>query len=80
MRGLPVACSDAASLPEVAGEAALYFDPTGHRRDGEAIGSLLARRRSSRAARRGRPRACRRLHLAAGRRGTVACYERALAS
>jgi len=26
-RGLPVACSDATSLPEVAGEAALYFDP-----------------------------------------------------
>ena len=26
-RGLPVACSDATSLPEVAGEAAVYFDP-----------------------------------------------------
>jgi glycosyltransferase involved in cell wall biosynthesis len=26
-RGLPVACSNAASLPEVAGDAALYFDP-----------------------------------------------------
>jgi glycosyltransferase involved in cell wall biosynthesis len=26
-RGLPVACSNATSLPEVAGEAALYFDP-----------------------------------------------------
>ena len=25
--GLPVACSDAASLPEVAGGAALLFDP-----------------------------------------------------
>jgi glycosyltransferase involved in cell wall biosynthesis len=27
-RGVPVACSNATSLPEVAGEAALYFDPT----------------------------------------------------
>jgi glycosyltransferase involved in cell wall biosynthesis len=26
-RGLPVACSNATSLPEVAGDAALYFDP-----------------------------------------------------
>jgi alpha-1,3-rhamnosyl/mannosyltransferase len=26
-RGVPVACSRASSLPEVAGEAALYFDP-----------------------------------------------------
>jgi glycosyltransferase involved in cell wall biosynthesis len=26
-RGLPVVCSNASSLPEVAGEAALYFDP-----------------------------------------------------
>lgn len=25
--GIPVACSDAASLPEVAGDAALLFDP-----------------------------------------------------
>jgi glycosyltransferase involved in cell wall biosynthesis len=27
-RGVPVACSRGSSLPEVAGEAALYFDPT----------------------------------------------------
>ena len=26
-RGVPVACSDRGSLPEVAGEAALFFDP-----------------------------------------------------
>ncbi len=26
-RGVPVACSDTSSLPEVAGDAALYFDP-----------------------------------------------------
>jgi glycosyltransferase involved in cell wall biosynthesis len=28
LRGVPVVCSNATSLPEVAGEAALYFDPT----------------------------------------------------
>jgi glycosyltransferase involved in cell wall biosynthesis len=38
-RGVPVACSDAASLPEVAGEAALLFDP----RDPVAIAAALKR-------------------------------------
>jgi glycosyltransferase involved in cell wall biosynthesis len=28
VRGTPVACSNASSIPEVAGDAALYFDPT----------------------------------------------------
>jgi len=35
--GRPVACSRATSLPEVAGDAALYFDP---RRPGEIAGAL----------------------------------------
>jgi glycosyltransferase involved in cell wall biosynthesis len=26
-RGVPVACSNASAIPEVAGEAAIYFDP-----------------------------------------------------
>jgi glycosyltransferase involved in cell wall biosynthesis len=38
-RGVPVACSNRSSLPEVAGEAALVFDPE----DVEAIGSALER-------------------------------------
>jgi glycosyltransferase involved in cell wall biosynthesis len=38
-RGVPVACSNASSLPEVAGEAALLFDP----RDEQAIADALAR-------------------------------------
>ena len=38
-RGVPVACSNAASLPEVAGEAALLFDP----RDPRAIADALLR-------------------------------------
>jgi glycosyltransferase involved in cell wall biosynthesis len=36
-RGVPVACSNASSLPEVAGEAALLFDP----RDQAAIASAI---------------------------------------
>jgi glycosyltransferase involved in cell wall biosynthesis len=38
-RGVPVACSNAASLPEVAGEAALLFDP----HDEAAIATVLSR-------------------------------------
>jgi glycosyltransferase involved in cell wall biosynthesis len=38
-RGVPVACSDASSLPEVAGDAALMFDP----RDEQAIASAMRR-------------------------------------
>jgi glycosyltransferase involved in cell wall biosynthesis len=38
-RGVPVACADASSLPEVAGEAALLFDP----RSEEAIAEALLR-------------------------------------
>jgi glycosyltransferase involved in cell wall biosynthesis len=38
-RGVPVACSNASSLPEVAGDAALLFDP----RDESAIADALTR-------------------------------------
>ncbi len=40
-RGVPVACSAASSLPEVADDAALLFDPTDEREIGEAISRLL---------------------------------------
>lgn len=38
-RGAPVACADAGALPEVAGDAALLFDP----RDDEAVGAAVSR-------------------------------------
>ena len=38
-RGVPVACSDSSSLPEVAGEAAMLFDP----RDEPAIAAAITR-------------------------------------
>ncbi len=40
-RGLPVACSDRASLPEIAGDAALLFDPESTVAIAAAIGRLL---------------------------------------
>jgi glycosyltransferase involved in cell wall biosynthesis len=39
VRGTPVACSNASSIPEVAGDAALYFDPT----DTGAIAAAIER-------------------------------------
>lgn len=40
-RGLPVACARASSLPEVAGDAALYFDPCSVSDIARALGELL---------------------------------------
>ncbi len=40
-RGVPVACSDASSLPEVAGEAALLFDPRSVEQIAAAMSRLL---------------------------------------
>jgi glycosyltransferase involved in cell wall biosynthesis len=40
-RGVPVACSNASSLPEVAGEAALLFDPRSPSEIAVALGRLL---------------------------------------
>jgi glycosyltransferase involved in cell wall biosynthesis len=40
-RGVPVACSDASSLPEVAGDAALLFDPRDEAQIATAISRLL---------------------------------------
>lgn len=39
--GTPVACSHASSLPEVAGEAAVYFDPAGSDRIAESLARIL---------------------------------------
>jgi glycosyltransferase involved in cell wall biosynthesis len=77
-RGLPVACSDAAALPEVAGGAALLFDP----RDAGSIRAALERvlhddelRARLRAA--GRTRAAQ-LTWDRTARATLAAYRRAL--
>jgi glycosyltransferase involved in cell wall biosynthesis len=41
-RGVPVACSNSSSLPEVAGDAALLFDPSSEEQIAEAIVRLLS--------------------------------------
>ena len=79
-RGLPVACSDRSSLPEVAGEAALLFDPSDPLAIARAVERLLgdpALARRLRAA--GRERATRFTWERAARE-TLAVYERVLAA
>lgn len=77
-RGLPVACSDRSSLPEVAGNAALTFDPEDEEAMARAIERLLRdpaeRVRLSEA---GIERA-RRFSWHSAAMGTLRCYERAL--
>jgi glycosyltransferase involved in cell wall biosynthesis len=77
-RGVPVACSDRSSLPEVAGDAALYFDPTDAGSIARAIEEILgdpAEAELMRAA--GRAQA-ERFTWSATARGTLASYDRAL--
>jgi glycosyltransferase involved in cell wall biosynthesis len=79
-RGVPVACSDRSSLPEVAGDAALMFDPERPEQIAAAIEELLtdpAQAERLRAA--GRERAAR-FSWEATARATIASYERALAT
>jgi glycosyltransferase involved in cell wall biosynthesis len=79
-RGVPVACSDRSSLPEVAGDAALMFDPERPEQIAAAIEELLsdpAQAERLRAA--GHARAAR-FSWEATARGTIASYERALAT
>jgi glycosyltransferase involved in cell wall biosynthesis len=78
-RGVPVACSNASSLPEVAGDAALLFDP----RDPAAIAAALRQLLAGgpeieRLARAGRERAMQ-FTWERTARLTLRSYERAMA-
>jgi glycosyltransferase involved in cell wall biosynthesis len=78
-RGVAVACSNASSLPEVAGDAALLFDP----RDTQAIRAAMERLLTDRElandlAERGRERA-KAFSWERSARETLGSYERALA-
>jgi len=78
-RGVPVACSDRSSLPEVAGDAALLFDPESPRAIADAIERLLVDEAlAARLREAGRAQAAR-FTWDATARGTLASYERALA-
>jgi len=53
-RGVPVACSNTSSLPEIAGDAALMFDPQDERAMAAAIETLLSQDETARARTRAR--------------------------
>ena len=80
MRGTPVACSNATSLPEVAGDAVLYFEPT----DTEAIAAAIERLLQDSALRdRLRaegPEQAKKFSWERTAEGTLASYERVLAT
>ena len=79
-RSLPVACSDIAALREVAGEAALYFDPRRPEQIAARVGELLSDRAGvARLTRLGLARAAH-FSWAAAADGTFASYRRALAA
>lgn len=64
-RGVPVACSDASCLPEVAGDAALLFDPGDEQAIADAVETLL-----------GDPDQAQRLRAAGTRRAALFTWER----
>jgi glycosyltransferase involved in cell wall biosynthesis len=77
-RGVPVACSDRSSLPEVAGDAALRFDPDSPPAIAAAIETLLTDEAvADRLREAGRARAAG-FTWEATAQGTLAAYERAL--
>ena len=79
-RGVPVACSNRASLPEVAGDAALLFDPGDPGAIAAALERLLGdRAEAERLRAAGRAQAAR-FTWAKAAGLTLAAYERALAS
>jgi glycosyltransferase involved in cell wall biosynthesis len=76
-RGTPVACSGRGAIAEVAGEAALLFDPESERAIADAIARLIGDpAEAARLVEAGRERA-RGFSWAATARGTLASYERA---
>jgi glycosyltransferase involved in cell wall biosynthesis len=76
-RGVPVACSNASSLPEVAGDAALLFEPSDERAIAQALERLLGDpAEAERLRARGRQRA-REFTWERTARLTLASYERA---
>jgi len=79
-RGVPVACSDRSSLPEVAGEAALLFDPEQTGQITAAMEKLLEDRDEAERLRQAGLERARRFTWDATARATAESYERALAA
>jgi glycosyltransferase involved in cell wall biosynthesis len=79
-RGAPVACSRMSSLPEVAGEAAAYFDPLDPADIARAVVEVITDAAlAGRLAAEGRERS-RAFTWKATAEGTLECFERALAA
>jgi glycosyltransferase involved in cell wall biosynthesis len=78
VRGTPVACSNASSLPEVAGDAALYFDPTDTDAIAEALDRLLGDEKLRERLRAAGPAQAAKFSWARAAQGTLRAYERAL--
>jgi glycosyltransferase involved in cell wall biosynthesis len=79
-RGVPVACSNASSLPEIAGDAARYFDPLQEDEITAAMNELLSdRSQAEQLARAGIERAGT-FSWERAARETITSYERALNS
>ena len=80
-RGVPVACSNASSLPEVAGDAALMFDPYDEAAIAAALETLLLQDEATRQATRARGLArAEQFGWERAARETLASYARALGS
>jgi glycosyltransferase involved in cell wall biosynthesis len=78
-RGVAVACADASALPEVAGDAALLFDPTSVDAIADAVGRLVGDEAlRAELAQRGREQAAS-FSWERAARETVDVYQRALA-
>jgi glycosyltransferase involved in cell wall biosynthesis len=80
VRGTPVACSNATSLPEVAGDAALYFEPTDTGAITAAIERLLNDESLRTRLRTAGPEQARKFSWRTTAERTLASYERAVAA
>jgi glycosyltransferase involved in cell wall biosynthesis len=78
VRGTPTACSNASSLPEVAGDAVLYFDPIDVGEMTGAIERLLVDAALRECLRRAGPEQARTFTWERTARSTLASYHRAL--
>jgi glycosyltransferase involved in cell wall biosynthesis len=77
-RGVPVACSNRSSLPEVAGDAALMFDPEDPRAIAAAIEEIRTDPGEAELMRAAGRAQAERFTWTATARGTIAAYDRAL--
>jgi glycosyltransferase involved in cell wall biosynthesis len=79
LRGTPVACSRISALPEVAGEAAVYFDPLDSSEIAAAVARLLGDAQLRESLREAGLKQAERFSWESAAERTIASYERALA-